>query len=81
MKLQTLPVLLVCGLVMNGAAATVPDAPTDVSAVGWPYTYLVSFTPPANNGGAAITSYTVTAVGASWVTGSGPKSPVMIQGG
>ena len=69
------------GMACDVAAPTVPSAPGNVSAVAWPYTALVSFTPPANDGGAAITEYTVTAVGASWIHGSGPASPIMVQGG
>ena len=41
--------------------ATVPGPPTNVSAVGGNAQATVSFTAPASNGGAPITSYTVTA--------------------
>ena len=40
--------------------ATVPGAPTNVTAVAGNAQATVSFTPPASNGGAAITGYTVT---------------------
>ena len=43
------------------APATVPGAPTSVTAVGGDAQATVSFTAPASNGGAAVTSYTVTA--------------------
>ncbi len=55
-------------------------APTNVVATSWPYTALVSFTPPASNG-KTITSFTVTAVNAPWITGTAPASPVMAYGG
>ena len=41
--------------------ARAPDAPTSVSASGGNRSAQVSWTPPSNNGGAAITGYTVTA--------------------
>ncbi len=43
--------------------ATVPDAPTGATATAGDQSASVSWTPPANNGGSAITSYTVTASG------------------
>jgi hypothetical protein len=55
-------------------------APTSVTATSWPYTALVSFTPPAANG-RTVASYTVTAVNAKWITGTAPASPVMAYGG
>ncbi|MBO9598805.1 MAG: fibronectin type III domain-containing protein, partial [Cohnella sp.] len=41
--------------------STVPDAPTNVTATAGDGTATVSFTAPANDGGSAITGYTVTA--------------------
>jgi hypothetical protein len=41
--------------------ARAPDAPTSVSASGGNRSAQVSWTPPSDNGGAAITGYTVTA--------------------
>ncbi|MBV9822383.1 MAG: fibronectin type III domain-containing protein [Actinobacteria bacterium] len=41
--------------------ATMPDAPTGVSATGGAGSASVSFTAPADNGGSTVTSYTVTA--------------------
>ncbi|MBK8739089.1 MAG: fibronectin type III domain-containing protein [Betaproteobacteria bacterium] len=62
--------------------AGVPDAPTGVAAAGGNTFANVSFTPPANNGGSAITGYTATCtptVGAP-VAASGPASPVNVPG-
>lgn len=81
MKLQSLIAPFAVYLVADVMAATVPGAPTNVAAAPWPYTEIISFTPPADNGGAPITSYTVTAVGRAWYVGTGPTSPVMVQGG
>ena len=58
-----------------------PLAPTGVTAEPWPYTAIVAFIPPASDGGVAITGYTATADGAAWISGSGPGSPIMVQGG
>lgn len=41
--------------------ATVPDAPTNVVATAEDEAASITFTPPANNGGASVTSYIVTA--------------------
>lgn len=54
-------------------------APTNVTAIAWPTQALVSFDPPATIAGKTIVSYTVT--GPAWVTGTGPTSPIMTQGG
>ena len=56
-------------------------APGGATAVAWPYTALVSFTPPAAIEGKTVTAYTVTATNAAWIAGSAPASPVMVQGG
>lgn len=64
----------------NPAPVPVGAAPTAVTATSWPYTALVSFTPPAPDG-RTISSYTVTAVNAKWITGTAPASPVMAYGG
>lgn len=45
----------------TGTLAGVPGAPTDVKATGGAGQAVVTFTPPANDGGSPITSYTVTA--------------------
>ena len=61
------------------APATVPDAPTAVSAEAGDGSATVYFTPPANDGGSAITAYQVTASsGGPIATGSG--SPLGISG-
>ena len=65
--------------------ATVPGAPTGVSAVAGQGQASVSFTAPASNGGSAITGYTVTATDATTPanggqTGTGTTSPISVTG-
>lgn len=60
-------------------AATVPDAPTAVSATAGNAQATVSFTPPTSDGGAAITSYTVT-TSPGGITATGSSSPLTITG-
>ena len=67
------------------APPTVPNAPTAVSAVAGNASASVSFTAPSNNGGSAITSYTVTATDITnsvhgGQTQSGTASPIVITG-
>lgn len=57
---------------------TVPGAPTAVSAIPGVQRAGVSFTAPASNGGAAITSYTVTA--STGQTATGATSPIQVTG-
>ncbi|WP_131012344.1 S-layer homology domain-containing protein [Paenibacillus thalictri] len=58
---------------------TKPDAPTGISVTAGNGQATVSFTPPANNGGTAITSYAVTSSpGGITTTGSG--SPITVSG-
>lgn len=59
--------------------AVVPDAPTIGEASPANGSAAISFTPPIENGGAAITSYTVTCNPGN-VTGSGAASPVVVSG-
>src|SRR5262249_40550020 len=61
---------------------TVPDAPTTLVASGGNGDVLVSFTPPANNGGKPITSYTVTCTSPTAQPGnaSGGSSPIDVTG-
>lgn len=60
----------------GGGTVTVPGAPTNVLATAGAAQATVSFTAPASNGGAAITSYTVTASSGQTATGVG--SPIVI---
>jgi YD repeat-containing protein len=59
--------------------ATIPDAPTIGTAIGGNAQATVSFTAPANNGGSAITAYTVTSNPAG-ITASGTTSPISVTG-
>ena len=59
--------------------ATPPGAPTSVAAVRGPGEAVVSFLAPVSNGGAAITSYTVTS-SPGGVTATGASSPITITG-
>jgi trimeric autotransporter adhesin len=58
---------------------TAPDAPTSVTAAGGNSQAVVSFTAPADNGGSAITSYTVTSSPGN-ITASGASSPITVTG-
>ncbi|HVS84970.1 MAG TPA: fibronectin type III domain-containing protein [Gaiellaceae bacterium] len=59
--------------------ATVPGAPTGVSATAGDGSATVGFLPPADDGGSAILGYTVTASpGGATATGSG--SPIVVTG-
>lgn len=56
-----------------------PGAPTGVSAVAGNAQATVSFTPPVNNGGSPITSYTVLSV-AGGFSATGAASPIVVTG-
>jgi len=57
--------------------ATVPGAPTGVTATAGNHQATVSFTPPDSNGGSAITGYTVTSnPRGGWA--QGPGSPITV---
>ncbi len=74
--------LAACGGGGSGASsgsATAPGAPTAVSAIAGNASATVSFTAPANNGGAAITRYTVTSSPGGF-TASGAASPINVTG-
>lgn len=51
----------------SSSTSTVPNAPTIGNVVGGNAQVTVSFTAPANNGGSAITGYTVTSTPAGGV--------------
>lgn len=62
-----------------------PDPPTAISAIAGDGQATVTFTPPADNGGSAVTTYTVTAVdettpGNGGQTSSGGSSPRTVTG-
>jgi uncharacterized protein (TIGR02145 family) len=59
--------------------ASAPAAPTIGTATITATTASVAFTAPANNGGATITSYTVTST-PSGITASGTTSPIAVPG-
>ncbi len=59
--------------------ATVPDAPTDVTAVPKNASAKVYFSAPASDGGSPITSYVVTA-NRKGITASGAASPIKVKG-
>src|SRR5208337_473046 len=65
--------------VTPSASATVPDAPTIGTATAGNAQATVSFTPPASNGGSAITGYTVTS-NPGGITGQGAASPITVTG-
>lgn len=58
---------------------TVPGAPTAVSAVEGDTEATISFTPPTNDGGSAIISYTVTS-SPDGITATGSASPITVTG-
>lgn len=62
-----------------GVGTTVPGAPTIGTAVLGNTKATFAFTAPANNGGAAITSYTVTTTPGGF-TASGSTSPLIVTG-
>ena len=64
---------------------SVPDAPTIGTASGGSAQASVTFTPPANNGGATINHYTVTATDSTTPanggeTATGTTSPIVVTG-
>jgi uncharacterized protein (TIGR02145 family) len=65
--------------VTPSTALTVPGAPTGVSAVPGYEKATVSFTAPVNDGGSAITGYTVTSSPGGFV-GTGSSSPISVTG-
>jgi len=65
------------GALPGPPSSTVPDPPTNVSAVGGNAQATVSFTPPANNGGSVITLYLVQSTPGGFVS-SGTSSPIVV---
>jgi hypothetical protein len=61
------------------SGATVPGAPTIGTATKGNAQATVTFTPPASNGGSAITGYTVTSNPGN-ITGTGTASPITVTG-
>lgn len=59
--------------------STVPDAPTDAIARWGDASATVSWTPPADDGGAAVTSYTVTASDATTPANGGQTCTVTVS--
>ncbi len=58
--------------------ATVPSAPSAVTARASFGAVMVSFTAPASNGGALVTSYTVSTT--TGITATGTNSPIWVMG-
>jgi hypothetical protein len=65
--------------VTPGAPVVVPGAPTGATASPGNGQAAVSFTPPADDGGSAITSYTVTS-NPGGITATGPAGPITVLG-
>lgn len=65
----------------GGTSATVPGAPTGLTAAAGNASVSIAFTQPASNGGSSITGYTAscTAAGATH-TGTGTSSPITVSG-
>ncbi len=60
-------------------AANPPDAPTGVTATAGSGLAVISFTPPANNGGSPVTGYTATCAGTGGTAVSGTASPIVVS--
>lgn len=67
------------GRTFTTANVTVPGAPTGVTATPFNASARVTFTAPTNNGGAAITGYTVTS-SPGGITATGVASPITVPG-
>jgi uncharacterized protein (TIGR02145 family) len=65
--------------IIPNPAPTVPDAPTIGTAIKGNAQASVSFTAPVNNGGSAITGYTVTS-NPGGLIGTGSASPITVTG-
>jgi hypothetical protein len=67
------------GAVYISSPPSLPSAPTNVGGTPGDQQVSVTFTPPANDGGLAITSYTVTS-SPGGVQATGATSPVLVTG-
>ena len=63
----------------SSGGATAPGAPTIGTATAGDTQATVTFTPPASDGGSAITGYTVTS-SPGGLTGTGSASPITVTG-
>jgi hypothetical protein len=63
----------------SATPSTVPDAPTIGTATAGNGQASITFTPPGNNGGSAITGYTMTSSPGGF-TGTGGSSPIVVTG-
>ncbi|GAA3413312.1 fibronectin type III domain-containing protein [Paenibacillus hodogayensis] len=63
----------------NASALTVPGAPTDVTATAGNGQATVSFNPPVNNGGSALTRFVVTSAPGG-ITASGVETSILVTG-
>jgi len=66
-------------MMIGGAGATKPGAPTIGTATAGNASASVTFSAPAENGGSAITGFTVTA-SPGGATGTGSSSPITVSG-
>jgi hypothetical protein len=73
-------VALAFGMAAGVAAQTAPGAPAKVRAAAWPYTAVVYFTPPASDGGSAITNYTSNVKLAAATDGRSENAPQATDG-
>ena len=79
-KVSFLALVLLCLVVLYGCEKeTVPSAPTGVVATAGNAHAIVTFAVPSNNGGSAITGYTVTSSPGN-ITGTGKASPITVTG-
>jgi hypothetical protein len=64
----------------SSGGSTNTTVATDVTATAWPYTGLVSFTPPTDTSGKTVTGFHVNGTNVNFVVGSGTSSPILVQG-